>query len=110
MTIRVNVPATGTTSTTSPLVGIGLANRRDLQGIHTNLGVVHPEFGVSGVNNIQDAIHCSVLSVSMELNDIYAPCVPVRDVSAMLVATMTLRRPSAVGSKILACRSAGICE
>jgi hypothetical protein len=37
----------------------------------------------------------------------YLPA-PVRDVSAILVATMTLRRPSAVGSKIFACKSAGI--
>lgn len=35
---------------------------------------------------------------------------PVSDVSAIFVATITFLRPSLVASKILACKSAGICE
>jgi hypothetical protein len=35
---------------------------------------------------------------------------PVSEVSAIFVATMTFLRPSLVASKILACKSAGICE
>ena len=38
------------------------------------------------------------------------PNEPVNEVSAILVVTMTFRRPSSVGEKILACKSAGICE
>ena len=54
-----HVPTASTTSTPRSLIGIGLTNRRDLQRVHTNLGVVDLELGVARVDNVQNTIDCS---------------------------------------------------
>lgn len=51
-----NLPASRSTGTTSPLIGIGLANRGDLQRIHTHLGVVYLELAVSAIHNVMNTI------------------------------------------------------
>lgn len=38
-----HVPTASTTSTSRSLIGIGLTDRRDLQSVHTYLGIVHLE-------------------------------------------------------------------
>ena len=52
------LPASRPTGTTGALVGIGLADRGDLERVHTNLGVVYLELAVSGVDNVVDTIDC----------------------------------------------------
>lgn len=52
------LPASGSTGTTSPLIGIGLAYRRDLERVHTHLRVVYLELTVSSVHNVMDTIDC----------------------------------------------------
>ena len=52
-----SLPASGTTGPTRSLVGVGLTDGGDLQGVHTHLGVVHFEFGVSGIDHIENAVH-----------------------------------------------------
>ena len=96
-----------TARTACPLVRICLRDRGDLQGVHADSRVVYFELRVSRINDKEDAINCGVFLIPTMDNSEYLR-VPVRDVSAILVATMTLRRPSAVGSKIFACKSAGI--
>ena len=51
-----DLPASRSTGTTSSLVGIGLADRCDLEGVHTHLGVVNFELTVSGIHNIMNTI------------------------------------------------------
>ena len=93
------------------LVRVRLADGRDLQRVHADLGVVHLQLRVPGVHDVQDAVDCrGPASAHLDTTKRAAEGLPVSDVSAMFVATMTLRRPSLVGSKIFACRSAGICE
>lgn len=53
---RVDIPASSTSSTTSALVGVGLTDRGDLQGVHTNFGIVHLELGVSCIHDIQNTV------------------------------------------------------
>ena len=52
------LPASRSTGTTSPLVGIGLADRGDLERIHTHFRVVYLELAVSGIHNVVDTIDC----------------------------------------------------
>ena len=103
-----DTPAPCSTSATSSLIGIRLTNGGNLQSVHTNFGVVHFELAVSGVNHKENAINLAIVSTRpMKIQSIHRP---VNDVSAILVATITFLLPSLVASKILACRSAGICE
>jgi hypothetical protein len=41
------------------LVGVGLTDREDLQGIHTDLGVEHLQLAVARVHYEPDTIHCT---------------------------------------------------
>jgi len=52
------LPASRPTGTTSPLVGIGLADGGYLERIHAHLRVVYLELAVSGVHNVVDTIDC----------------------------------------------------
>ena len=52
------LPASRPTGTTSPLIGIGLADGGDLERIHTHLRVVYLELAVPGVHNVVDTIDC----------------------------------------------------
>ena len=50
------LPASRSTGTTSPLIGIGLADRSNLERIHTHLRVVYLELTVSGVHDVVNTI------------------------------------------------------
>ena len=78
-----------------------------MQGVHADPRVVYFELRVPRINDKEDTVDCEVfVNAAIENTEYFS--VPVKDVSAIFVATMTLRRPSAVGSKIFACKSAGI--
>jgi hypothetical protein len=79
----------------------------DLEGIHADPRVVCFELRVPRINDKEDAINYNIF-VNTAVGYIEYLHVPVKDVSAILVATMTLRRLSAVGSKIFTCKSTGI--
>jgi len=51
-----DLPASRSTGTTSSLIGIGLADRSDLERVHTHLGVVNLELAVSGIHNVMNTI------------------------------------------------------
>ena len=51
-----DLPASCSAGTTSPLVGIGLADGGDLECIHTHLRVVYLELTVSGVHDVVNTI------------------------------------------------------
>lgn len=53
---RSHLPRSGPTGSTCPLTGIGLTDWSDLQGIHTDLRIVHLELGEPSVHDIQDTI------------------------------------------------------
>ena len=55
-------PTTGTTSTTSPLVGVRLTDRCDLQSVHTNFRIVDLELGVARINDEEDTIDYTRMS------------------------------------------------
>ena len=50
------LPASRSTGTTSPLVGIGLADGGDLERIHAHLGVVYLELAVSSIHDVMNTI------------------------------------------------------
>lgn len=52
------LPASRSTGTTGPLVCIRLADRGNLERIHTHLGVVYLQFAVSSIHNVMDTINC----------------------------------------------------
>jgi len=58
VTAWMTLPASRSTGTTSPLVGVGLTDGGDLERIHTHLRVVYFELAVSGVHNVVDTIDC----------------------------------------------------
>lgn len=51
------LPASRSAGTTSPLIGIGLADRSDLECVHTHLWVVHLQLAESSVHDIMDAVN-----------------------------------------------------
>ena len=47
----------GAPGTSGPLIGIGLGDGVDLEGVHADAGVVDLEFAVAGVHDVHDTVH-----------------------------------------------------
>lgn len=106
----VNEPCSRAPGASRSLVRVRLTDRRDLERVHTHSRVVDLELAIASVDHVHDSVDCMTNKDQLGSRGANGRNAPVREVSAMLVATMHFRRPSAVASKILAWRSAGIWE
>jgi hypothetical protein len=52
------IPASGTTRSSSALIGIGLADRGDLKSVHADFRVINFQLRISGIDDIEDTIDC----------------------------------------------------
>lgn len=55
---NVDQPAASSPCAPSTLVGVRLADWRDLQGVHADLGVVHFQLAVSRIDDVENAVDC----------------------------------------------------
>ena len=57
-----NVPSTGTTSSSRSLIRVRLTDRSDLQRVHSHSRIVDLEFTVSSIDNVHDTVDCHLES------------------------------------------------
>ena len=54
--VWMHLPASRSSGTTGSLIGVGLADRGDLESIHTHLRVVYLEFTVPSIHDVTNTI------------------------------------------------------